>query len=202
MLIPGEPFNPYKLFIGSFIPNWLMRRPELSQGAKLCYARLAQYAGEGGHAHPAQETLAKELAVSDRQVRKYVKELMAQELITTRQFGMAQTNAYVFLWHKWAEDGIRPGPELKFHSRRNHGSAPQELKFRPDRNGSSDKENQEENHKESETRVLSQKGEEADDFVTFNGVYGHCRRCGEQHQRGACVLPRQTSALDGVQETP
>jgi hypothetical protein len=34
-----------------------------------------------------------------------------------------------------------------------------------------------------------------DDFISFNGVYGHCRRCGEQHQRGACVLPRQAGTL-------
>jgi hypothetical protein len=145
MLIPGEPFNPYKMFIGSFVPNWLMRRSELSQGAKLCYARLAQYAGEGGHAHPAQETLAKELAVSGRQVRKYLTELIAHELLTTHQFGLAQTNAYVFLWHKWMEDGIRPGPELKFHSRRNDSSRGQELMFHSGRNDGSDKENPEEN---------------------------------------------------------
>jgi Helix-turn-helix domain len=156
MLIPGEPFNPYKLFIGSFVPNWLMRRTEISQGAKLCYARLAQYAGEGGHAHPAQETLARELAVSGRQVRKYVKELIASELLMTHQFGLAQTNAYVFLWHKWMEDGIRPGPELKFRSRRNYSSGGAELKFRSDRNYSSDKDNHEEIHEDMAAALIEQ----------------------------------------------
>jgi Helix-turn-helix domain len=144
------------MFVGSFVPNWLMRRPELSQGAKLCYARLAQYAGEGGHAHPAQETLAKELAVSGRQVRKYITELITHELITTHQFGLAQTNAYIFLWHKWMEDGLRPGPELKFHSRRNKSSGGQELQFRSSRNDGSDKENPEEISEETGAALLAQ----------------------------------------------
>jgi Helix-turn-helix domain len=179
MLIPGEPFNPYKLFVGSFLPNWLMRRPEISQGAKLCYARLAQYAGEGGHAHPSQATLATELAVSGRQVRKYVKELIAHELLTTRQFGLAQTNAYIFLWHKWAEDGIRPGPELKFHSRRNHSSGGEERKFQSERNHGSDKENQEENHEEK-SGSLAHTGEKANNGPWF------CTLCNTSHATIAC----------------
>jgi hypothetical protein len=42
------------------------------------------------------------------------------------------------------------------------------------------------------------------DFITFNGVYGMCRRCGEQHQRGACVLPCQAGTLARLpaQEAP
>src|SRR5262245_12108586 len=100
-MTPGEPFNPYRMFYSAQVPNWLMKRPELSPGAKLCWARLAQYAGDNGQAFPAQATLAAELAVSARQVRTYIKELLTQELLTTRQFGLAQTNAYIFLWHKW-----------------------------------------------------------------------------------------------------
>jgi hypothetical protein len=149
MLKPADTFNPYKMFVGSFIPNWLMRRTEICQGAKLCYARLAQYAGEYGDAHPAQETLATELGVGSRQVRKYVTELIDHHLLATRQFGLAQTNAYIFLWHTWMEDGIRKGSELEFHSRRNYRSRGEEPQVRLERNQSSDKDNHEENHEET-----------------------------------------------------
>ena len=40
--------NPYKLFQGGFIPNWLMERKseEINPNAKLVYSRLLQYAYE------------------------------------------------------------------------------------------------------------------------------------------------------------
>jgi hypothetical protein len=159
MLKPGDAFNPYKLFVGAFIPNWLLKRKEVCQGTKLCYARLAQYAGENGYAHPAQATLATELGVSSRQVRKYITALIKHRLLATRQFGLAQTNAYIFLWHEWAEEGVRKGAELEFHSRRNYRSRGEEPQFRSERNQSSDQENQEETHEEKAGRDR----DEADD---------------------------------------
>lgn len=92
--------NPYRLFIGSFLPNWLLRKAGISHGAKLCYARLAQYAGEKGVAHPGQETLAEELSVSSRQIRNYLRELVNAQLIASEQPGLAATNRYYFLWHE------------------------------------------------------------------------------------------------------
>jgi len=65
-LVEGRPFNPYKLFVGAFIPNCLMEYEGLSSTAKLCWARLAQYAGRDGAAFPSQETLAKKIGVSKR----------------------------------------------------------------------------------------------------------------------------------------
>jgi hypothetical protein len=56
--VPSQPvfcprrINPFRLFVGSMIPNWLQCRPEVSQGAKLAYARLAQYAGKDGGCLP------------------------------------------------------------------------------------------------------------------------------------------------------
>jgi hypothetical protein len=105
--------NPYKLFVGAFIPNWLLRRPELTPGAKLCYARLAQYAGEQGVAYPGQDRLAHELAVTSRQVRSYLQELEALKLIGHEQLGKRVTNRYFFYWHAWMdqpEDEGSPEP--------------------------------------------------------------------------------------------
>jgi len=95
--------NPYNLFVGSFIPNWLLKRTEISPGAKLCYARLAQFAGKDGECFPGQSTLASEIGTGERQVRRYLSELEESELIETVQAGLNQTNHYRFLWHPWME---------------------------------------------------------------------------------------------------
>src|SRR5262245_57464039 len=112
--------NPYKLFVGCFLPNWLVRRQEISQGAKICYARLAQYAGDKGYAYPSQETLAGELGVCSRQVRNYLDELVKARLIDSDQQGLNSTNCYYFLTHEWMGLDDEPienkGPEEDFHS--------------------------------------------------------------------------------------
>lgn len=100
-------FNPYKHFTGSFLPNWLLERTEISQGAKLAYARLAQYAGENGEAFPKQDTLGSELGVSERSARNYLKELAEAQLIESVRRGLGKTNSYFFLTHDWMKGGFR-----------------------------------------------------------------------------------------------
>lgn len=93
--------NPHKLFTGAFIPNWLLNRPEVSQGAKLCYARLCQYAGKKGDCFPKQKALAEEIGVRSRQVRNYLDELEALKLIFPVKFDFQSQNMYRFLLHPW-----------------------------------------------------------------------------------------------------
>jgi hypothetical protein len=93
--------NPWRKFIGSMVPNWLLCRPEVSPGAKLCYSRLCQYSGKRGLCYPGQETLASELGVSARQIRTYLKELQNHELIEVQRNGLQKTNDYHFLVHQW-----------------------------------------------------------------------------------------------------
>jgi hypothetical protein len=50
-LQPGEPFNPYRMFNGLYIPEGLARCPWISPGAKLAWGRLARYAGEDGRCY-------------------------------------------------------------------------------------------------------------------------------------------------------
>lgn len=93
------------MFVGSMIPNWLQCRAEISQGAKLAYARLAQYAGERGKCFPKQRTLATELGVSERTVRDYLRELVEFALIESEQRGLKKSNLYFFLDHPWIYEG-------------------------------------------------------------------------------------------------
>lgn len=99
--------NPYKLFVGSFVPNWLLTRTEVSQGAKLAYARLMQYAGEHGVAFPRRETISAELGISESQYDRYVKELVDKhQLIEVDQRGLGQANRYYFLRHPWIVEAM------------------------------------------------------------------------------------------------
>jgi len=96
--------NPFMLFIGAFVPNWLLIRPEISPGEKLCYARLCQFAGRNGIAFPKLETLAKELACSVSQVQRNLNVLIEQGLIEKDRAGLQASNHYYFLEHRWMSE--------------------------------------------------------------------------------------------------
>jgi hypothetical protein len=68
----GQPFKPYKLFNGIFVPEALLKYRSLSAGAKLAYGRLVRYAGEDGGCWPAIQTIAAELGIGPTQARAYV----------------------------------------------------------------------------------------------------------------------------------
>ena len=104
----GQPFNPFGVFTGIFIPESLARCNTISPGAKLAYGRLARYAGQDGKCFPAVATLAAEIGVGERHAQMYVKELERERLLRrlTRFSGRAQTsNAFEFLWHRVFEGG-------------------------------------------------------------------------------------------------
>ena len=94
-------YNPYKMFVGSFVPNWLMERKELSPGSKLCFARLCQYAGKNGDCFPSINSLAKEIGSSPRMTRRYIKELSTINTIETKRNSKRENNRYYFLRHEW-----------------------------------------------------------------------------------------------------
>lgn len=99
--------NPWRRFIGAFVPNWLMMRSEVSPQAKLLYGRLAQYAGQKGVAWPRQDTLAAQLGgLSDRTIRRHVKELKEHGLIyVLPRDNKNFPNKYKFLDHPWMHEG-------------------------------------------------------------------------------------------------
>lgn len=85
------------MIAGTFapIPNSVLRRTDLSHGAKLCCGRLIQYAGKSNKAFPKLPTLAGELGMSIRAVQRFLVELESHGLIQTQRRGRGQSNAYV-----------------------------------------------------------------------------------------------------------
>lgn len=106
------------------IPNWLQCRREVSQGAKLAYARLAQHAGKDGECFPKQATLAVELGVSERTAHEYVRTLVKHNLIEMERPGLGMSNRYFFLDHPWIYKG-QPDASPRSAQGRQKSSAPE-----------------------------------------------------------------------------
>ncbi|MBZ5609773.1 MAG: helix-turn-helix domain-containing protein [Acidobacteriia bacterium] len=95
----GQPFNPFKLFNGIFIPEALVRYRGLTLGAKIAYGRLARYAGENGKCWPSIPTLGNEIGIGATQARIYVHELCRKQFINVEQ-RPGTSGFYTFLWHE------------------------------------------------------------------------------------------------------
>lgn len=108
-----EYINPWRMFTGGIVPNWLLMRTEVSSGAKLCYAILAQFAGEAGDCFPRQEKIAERMGCSVRRVREYIRELETLALIHSVQRGLSRSNTYRFRKHPWMLARERQGSPLE-----------------------------------------------------------------------------------------
>lgn len=100
--------NPYKKFNGIHIPEGITKIPisKLSHGAKICYGRLARYAGKNGLCFPGIKTLAKEIGVGERATDDYLRELKKIGLIESRRRGLGKSNIYYFLDHDVLKDTL------------------------------------------------------------------------------------------------
>ena len=99
--------NPHRLFHGTWIPEWLDNRREVSDGAKRLYAQLCRFAGNKGEAFPSYQTLAGRLQKSRRQIIRLIEELCRYELLNIThvkdEVRGNRTNIYRFLWHAWMQ---------------------------------------------------------------------------------------------------
>ena len=94
----GDPFNPFRMFTGIFIPTGIVRLTTISPGAKLCYGRLMRFAGKRGVCFPSVKTLAVEIAVTERQTQNYLAELQRERLIR-KSVRPGTSDLIEFLWH-------------------------------------------------------------------------------------------------------
>jgi Helix-turn-helix domain len=76
------------------VPNHILDNGKLSPGAKLTYAMLLKYAWQNDYCFPGQETLAKDMGVTDRSVRTYLQELEKADFVAIKQRGLGKVNLY------------------------------------------------------------------------------------------------------------
>jgi hypothetical protein len=76
------------------VPNLLLKRADLSHGAKIAYALLLSYAWQQDRCFPGQDKLASDMGVERKAVIRYLQELKNKGVIRVRRRGMGKTNVY------------------------------------------------------------------------------------------------------------
>lgn len=83
------------------MPNTVLRRADISTGAKLTYMMLLSYAHHQNFCFPGQARLASDLGVGERSVVRYIQELVTSGLLRVKRRGLGRTNVYTLA--KWVD---------------------------------------------------------------------------------------------------
>jgi len=86
--------DPIALHGFTQVPNFILKNPDISIGAKTTYALFLSYAWHNDMCFPGQDTLAKALGMSIGSVNGFIKELRACGLIEITRRGQGKTNLY------------------------------------------------------------------------------------------------------------
>jgi helix-turn-helix protein len=76
------------------VPNFILKKPDLSLGAKVTYALLLSFYWNNGRVFPGQERLATDMGMSVSRANDFIKELEAIGLIEITRRGQGRTNLY------------------------------------------------------------------------------------------------------------
>ena len=86
--------DPIALHGFTQLPNFILRDPNISIGAKTTYALFLSYAWHNSLCFPGQDTLAKAIGMSIGSVNAFIKELEGYGLIEITRRGQGKTNLY------------------------------------------------------------------------------------------------------------
>ena len=76
------------------VPNFILRDPNISLGAKVAYSMFLHFAWNNDSCFPGQDRLAGHMGMSVSRVNEYIKELEAAGLIEITRRGQGKTNLY------------------------------------------------------------------------------------------------------------
>lgn len=77
------------------VPNFILRNPDLSAGAKVVYAMFLSYAWHNESCFPGQERLAQDIGMSRSRVSEFISELNRAGLVNIQRRGLGKTNIYL-----------------------------------------------------------------------------------------------------------
>jgi len=77
------------------VPNFILKDPDLSVGAKLTYAMFLSYAWHNDSCFPGQDRLAEDMGISRPRVTHFISELQRAGLVTVQRRGLGKTNLYM-----------------------------------------------------------------------------------------------------------
>lgn len=95
VILQDESLRKLKGFVQ--IPKIVLMHQKLSYGAKVSYGVLLGYAWQDDFCFPAQESIAKDLNCSVRQVQRLLTELKTAALVSWKQQGLNRPNTYYLL---------------------------------------------------------------------------------------------------------
>src|SRR3954471_12019441 len=78
----------------SMVPNFILKDPTLSLGAKVTYSMFICYAWQNDYCFPGQETLAQDMGMSRSRVTEFIGQLEEAGLISIERRGLGMTNIY------------------------------------------------------------------------------------------------------------
>jgi hypothetical protein len=87
------------------VPNFILKSKTLSAGDKLTMAMILSYAWHNDSCFPGQARLAEDMGVDERSVRRHIKTLQTEGLLSIVRRGLGKTNIYEL---NVAELGKRP----------------------------------------------------------------------------------------------
>lgn len=76
------------------VPNFILRDPKISIGAKVAYAMFLSYAWHNDCCFPGQDRLAGDMGLTRVRVTQLISELESAGLVTIRRRGQGKTNLY------------------------------------------------------------------------------------------------------------
>jgi DNA-binding transcriptional ArsR family regulator len=76
------------------VPNFLLKSKKLKAGDKMTFAMLLSYAWQNDYCFPGQVRLGVDLGLHETNVRKHLKSLEANGLLTIKRRGQGKTNIY------------------------------------------------------------------------------------------------------------
>lgn len=86
--------DPIALHGFTQVPNFILRDPKVSIGAKSVYSLLLSYAWHNDLCFPGQERLAQDIGMGIASVNRFIKELEECGLIEIMRRGQGKTNFY------------------------------------------------------------------------------------------------------------
>ena len=110
-----DTLDPVALHGFTQVPNFILKDPKLSVGAKVVYAMFLSYAWHNDSCFPGQERLAEDMGLTRVRVTQLVSELEQAGLVSIQRRGQGKTNFYTIHFQvKQAVDKTSRGKQVYF----------------------------------------------------------------------------------------
>jgi Helix-turn-helix domain len=94
-IVLSKEFDPVSAGGFTQVPNYLLRSPQLSNNAKVVYAKLLSYAWNNDRCFPGQDRMAADIGTSQPTIARAIQDLQVRGWLEVKRRGQGKTNIYV-----------------------------------------------------------------------------------------------------------